>query len=51
MKENTSNQKPTYKAPVVFGVKESEVTAASANRYMGGTGGCCYCSGAGHSRT
>ena len=50
MKEDVNNQKPTYKTPEVYGVKESEVTAASGNRYMGANG-CCYCSGAGHSRT
>ncbi len=50
MKENVNNQKPAYKAPEVYGVKESEITAASANRYMGGDY-CCNCSGVGHSRT
>lgn len=44
-----NNSKPAYKAPVLYGVKESEVTAMSSNRYM--MGECCFCSGRGSSRT
>lgn len=49
MKENINNQKPAYKAPVVYGVKESEVTAMAANRYQG-SNICCACTGHGTSR-
>lgn len=50
MKENVNNQKPAYKAPEVYGVKESEATVMAANRYMN-FNSCCMCSGAGSSRT
>ncbi|MBR4625621.1 MAG: hypothetical protein IKO56_08830 [Alphaproteobacteria bacterium] len=49
MQENVNNQKPTYKAPVVYGVKESEVTAMKGGRWQGGNT-CCFCTGHGTSR-
>ena len=49
MKEDNKNVKTGYKKPVVYGIKESEVTAMASNRYMAG-GWCCLCSGHGTSR-
>lgn len=44
------NSKPLYTRPTLFGVKESEITAMAANRYMG-SNFCCTCTGRGKSRT
>ena len=44
-----NNSKPSYKAPVLYGVKESEITAAAANRYQTDSV-CCWCTAHGNSR-
>lgn len=44
-----SSSKPIYKAPSLYGVKESELTAMAANRFQGSTC-CCSCTGHGISR-
>lgn len=41
---NEGFKMPSYQKPMVFGMKESEVTPMAANRYMGFTN-CCVCSG------
>lgn len=44
-----NNSKPTYKAPTLYGVKESDVTAMAANRYQA-SNYCCTCTAHGNSR-